>query len=115
MLSCEILDEFDDIISIADIQAHELLFLNIEGRKLFTFEDVRGRKCYEVLQGKQAPCEFCTNDKLSRDAFYTWEYTNLKLGRHILVKDKLILWEDRSARLEVAIDITAREREKERI
>lgn len=110
-----ILDEFEDIIYVADLETYELLFLNKAAQKVFASGLSAGGKCYEILQDKDTPCEFCTNHLLTRDAFYCWEYTNLKFGRHFLVKDKMILWEGRKARLQVAIDITTKEKEKDKI
>ena len=113
-----ILNELEDIIYIADIETHELLFLNAAAARILSQKDgdaLVGRKCYEVLQGKTSPCEFCTNKFLSRESFYTWEYTNLKYERHLLVKDKLFVWKNKKMRFEIAIDITERQKEKEQI
>ena len=44
---------------------------------------------------------------------YTWETTNPLTKRHYLLKDRLIQWEGRSARLEIAFDITETEAEKQ--
>lgn len=113
-----ILNELEEVIYISDIETHELLFLNTAARKLLSKKETDnpiGRKCYEVLQGKQSPCEFCTNHLLSKDAFYSWECANLKYGRHFLVKDKLLFWKNRKMRLEIAIDITEQQKTKEKI
>lgn len=73
------------------------------------------KKCYEVLQGKTSPCEFCTNDRLCDDNFYTWEFTNPSIGRHFLLKDKIIQWRGKTARMEIAFDITERELQKQEL
>ena len=78
-------------------------------------ENYKHKKCYEVLQGKTSPCEFCTNDRLCDDNFYTWEFTNPSIGRHFLLKDKIIQWRGKTARMEIAFDITERELQKQEL
>ncbi len=53
-----------------------------------------------------SPCEFCTNRFLNTERFYTWEIFNQVIGRNYLLKDKIIQWEGRQARVEVAFDTT---------
>lgn len=60
-------------------------------------------------QGIDAPCPFCTNQFLNCETFYTWELTNPISHRHYLLRDKLIRWNGRLARLEFAVDITEKE------
>lgn len=69
--------------------------------------DYRGCKCYQVLQGRDKPCEFCTNTKLDEQKFHIWERENTYLGRYFIIKDKLIPWQGKLARLELAINISA--------
>ena len=62
---------------------------------------------------RTSPCPFCTNKQLNAHAFLEWEYTSPITTHHYLLRDKLIDWEGREARLEIAFDITDHEREKE--
>ncbi len=103
----EYMDDISEIVYVADVETHELLYLNDSGRCLFGLEDTAGCTCYAVLQGLSAPCPFCTNAKLRRDENYTWERTNPLTGHRYLLKDRLIDWQGRPARLEVALDMTA--------
>ncbi len=104
-----IVEALDELVYVSDPVTHELYYLNSAGRRLTGAYDYKGRKCYKVLQGKDSPCEFCTNNRLQRDQFYIWEWTNKMLKRHFIVKDKLIPWHGKQARLEVAVDISERE------
>lgn len=108
----ELMDEMPELVYIADTETHELLYMNKAGCEMFGVDKLHGQKCYKVLQGFDSPCPFCTNHLLSLDKPYTWEYTNPRAGGHYLLKDKLINWEDRTARLEIAFDITRNENEK---
>ena len=78
-------------------------------------DDIEGKICYRVLQGRDSPCPFCTNRFLKSGENYTWEITNPITGRHYLLKDRLIEWEGRRARLELAFDTTDAEQEKEKL
>ena len=105
-----IMEEVDEIVYVSDIATYEILYLNEFGKKVFGLTDIgKGRKCYEVLQGIDAPCPFCTNQFLNCETFYTWELTNPISHRHYLLRDKLIRWNGRLARLEFAVDITEKE------
>ncbi len=107
--STHILDCTDDVIYISDKDTYELLYLNLAAIRLVGSppEEVwRNKKCYEILQGLDAPCEFCTNHLLIEDKFYEWTYLNPMLGKTFLLKDKLIQFDGRLARLEIATDIS---------
>lgn len=71
-----------------------------------------GQKCYKVLQGFDSPCDFCTSPILKEGEIYTWEYTNPLTQRHYILKDRLIQWKGRAARMELAFDTTESEKEK---
>ena len=104
-----IVNELDEIVYVSDIKTYDLLFLNEYGKKLFNIEDAFGRKCYEALQGRDSPCSYCTNEHLVCDSFYVWEWTNPITSRHYILKDKLIKWNNRLVRFEIAMDITEKE------
>ncbi len=78
-------------------------------------DDIEGNICYRVLQGRDSPCPFCTNRFLKSGENYTWEITSPITGRHYLLKDRLIEWEGRRARVELAFDTTDAEQEKEKL
>ena len=108
-----ILNNSPTAIYVSAIDNYELLYINEAGRKTFGITELSGQKCYTALQGKDAPCDFCTTSFLKSGENYTWETTNPLTKRHYLLKDRLIQWEGRSARLEIAFDITETEAEKQ--
>ena len=108
----ELLDEMSELVYICDPETYELLYINPAGRECFGVDRLCGQKCYEVLQGLDAPCPFCTNGLLDHKAFYTWEFTNLKTQRHYILKDKLVDLEGREARIEIAFDLTEKVNER---
>lgn len=110
-----ILDAMDEIIYVSDLDTYELYYLNPAGRRLTGVSDYQGQKCYKVLQGQDDPCPFCTNDCLKRDRFYVWEMDNKLLNGHFILKDKLIPWCGKMARLEIAIDVSEHEMVSQRV
>ncbi len=107
--SADILDNSDSLVYVSDIYTYDLLYLNKVGRDAFgvlTHDDYRTRKCYDVLQGKSEPCEFCTNHLINEDDYYEWSINNEILNKTYLLKDKLITYNGKIARLEIATDVT---------
>lgn len=103
-----LMDEMDEIVYVSDIDTYELLYLNAAGRKRskVAVGEYEHKKCYEVIQGRDAPCPFCTNGRLSHDKFYVWEHENKLLNMNFFIKDKLIYWNHKSVRMEVAMDMS---------
>ncbi|MBC7081476.1 MAG: PAS domain S-box protein [Thermoplasmatales archaeon] len=106
-----LLGGIDEPIYISDPNTYEILFVNKVIKDLFG-KDIIGKKCYEVFQNLEKPCDFCTNEKIFGENFgntYVWEWKNLINSRWYKCIDKGIKWIDgREARLEIAIDITER-------
>lgn len=104
-----IIESMEELVYVSDLETHELYYMNAVGRRITGVYDYKGGKCYQVLQGMDHPCEFCTNCKLCEEEFYVWEKENTFLNRHYILKDKLIPWQGKIARLEIAIDVTEKE------
>lgn len=99
---------FDEYVYISDVETYELLYMNkvcCDHAKQGA-QEYQGKKCYKVLQGLDSPCPFCNNHLLSEDSIYKWEYTNELFGGHFSIKDKLIDWNGRKARIEIAVNIS---------
>lgn len=107
------MDEISELMYVSSLETYDLLFLNEAGRRSFGVTDLTGKKCYQVLQGKQSPCEFCTTPLLCPGENYTWERTNPITKKHYLLKDRLLQWDGQPARMEIAFDITEAEAEKQ--
>ncbi len=108
-----ILDSLDAIVYVADLETHEVLFVNDYARNIFG--DIVGRRCWQAIQlGQSGPCDFCTNDQLlDADGEPTgtvlWDFRNTINGRWYEIRDRAIRWVDgRLVRLEIATDVTER-------
>lgn len=99
----------DDIIYVSDPETYELLYINDAFLRTFG-GDYAGKKCYEVLQGRDSPCPFCTNEIIIHQKpgeSHTWEFFNKQINRWYRCFDKAILWSHgKQVRFEMAIDIT---------
>ncbi|MBS7007823.1 sensor domain-containing phosphodiesterase [Anaerostipes sp.] len=109
------INEMSELMYVSDVNTYELLFANDVGKKTFHISDEKNQKCYKVIQGLDAPCPFCPNEMLAKDENYTWEHTNPITKRHYLLKDRLMEWEGRLARMEIAFDITDAANEKKEL
>lgn len=109
------LDDLSELMYVADLENYDLLFFNRTGLRNFELESYEGKKCYQVLRGRDTPCENCKQHVSPDGDTYTWEDTNPVTGRHYMLKDREILWEGRPARLEIAFDITKAEEEKQKL
>ena len=100
-------DEIKDVLYVSDPFDYELLYINsvVSEQMGFVGSEYHGKKCYQVLQGRDSPCPFCTNAMLKFDEYYVWEHTNALIHRRFILKDKLIWWNGRPARMEFAMDI----------
>lgn len=105
------LDEYVGNIYISDMSTYELLYVNKVSCETLQrpMENIIGKKCYEVIQGRSTPCPFCTNDRLSEDSFYEWEFFNPVLNRTFMIKNRIVNWYGHKARIELSHDMYSAE------
>lgn len=101
----------DEFVYASDMETNELIYLNRKALDAFglkSLDEIRGRKCYEVLQGAAIPCGMCTNNQLSVGAFVEWRYYNPVIDRYLLLKDTMVEDADtgKKYRIEIAVDVT---------
>jgi len=113
-----VMDSLDALVYVADMETHELLFINEYGKKMFG--NVEGKICWQTLQlGQSGPCVYCTNNRLLLENgqpadVYVWEFKNTVIDHWFECRDKAILWHDkRIVRMEIATDITDRKHAEE--
>ena len=105
------MDEYVGNVYVCDMETYELLYLNPNACATLqhTKEELVGRKCYEVIQGRTSPCPFCTNDRICEEEVYAWEFDNPVLERTFKIKNRVILWNGRRARIELSHDMYSTE------
>ncbi len=105
-------DSIDQVVYVTDPTTYEILFANKFTRDLLG-KPLIGEKCYHEFQGRDTPCEFCTNDIILKNKGqpYYWEHHNPVVNRDYWIVDRIIEWPDgRDVRFELAIDVTERKR-----
>ena len=100
----------NEYVYATDIETNEIVYMNHKALKAYgleSIEDIKGKKCYEVLQKASVKCGMCNNSRLLPGAFEEWRYYNPVLDKYMIIKDTLIEGEgNRKYRLEIGIDIS---------
>lgn len=107
-------ENINDIVYVADIENHELVYLNRKAREVFhigSVEEVKGRPCHQVLRNDDSPCVFCKKCGFQSDC-YEQQYFHRYLDRHFLLRSTLLTENGRQYRLEMAQDISSQEQQK---
>lgn len=105
----DLFDNLDEIVYAADIDTYELYYMNKKAYKVFGIDDntnIKGKKCYELLQGRTSPCPICTNKLLKPKEYFEWVHYNEVLGKYYSLKDTMMLIDNKRIRLEIAFDIS---------
>lgn len=101
-----------------DTDTNEIIYMTQAAAPLYGFEHVQdtyGKKCYELIQGLDSVCPFCTNSKLVPGQPYHWEHYNEKLQMWFDITDILVMYEGKYCRLEIARDVTAQKEKFDRV
>lgn len=114
----EVLNSFEAIVHVTDMETNEVLFINRRGKNIFG--EAAGKPCWSVLQrGQFAPCASCNNEQLldsegKPTAAIVREFYNIFDGCWYECRSRAINWPDgRLVKLSIAIDITERKRAEE--
>lgn len=105
-----LMEHSNSICYICDTETYSILHLTKAAMEMYGLsspDEYVGHKCYELLQGLDAPCPFCTNQQLRCGENYCWEHYNEKLQRWMSVTDTLLYIDGHPCRMESAHDITA--------
>ncbi len=102
-----VLDQLEEVIHISDVDTYELYYMNTAAKRFTGVNDYEGKKCYRVCRKTDEPCEKCNNQLLNAEKFVTADWGDTTPGVKMLLRDKLIHWNGKTARLEVAYDLSA--------
>ncbi|WP_160718915.1 ATP-binding protein [Isachenkonia alkalipeptolytica] len=101
-------DNISELIYIIDPKNYQIVYANKTATELWG-GDMIGKTCYEVMQDRKVPCDFCENASLmiNEGEVYRFETYDEKQERYYLKEAKMIDWPGyEKVRLETAIDIT---------
>lgn len=114
----EFYENLNEIVYVADMDTYEMEYMNPKGCEIYGYsscEEIRGKKCYQVLQNEDKPCEFCTNQYLKKGEFHEWKHYNEVVGKTYSSKDTLIEIDGKRFRMELSFDMTVEEEQKKTI
>jgi signal transduction histidine kinase len=106
-----VLDSIDAIVYVADMETHEILFVNKHMAESFG-RDMTGELCWDGFRGESGPCAHCTNDRLidakgEPNGVYVWQGKNPITQKWYINHDRAVKWiDDRLVRIQIASDIT---------
>ena len=109
-------ENLKEIVYIADIDTHEMIYMNKLARENYGFsseEEYRGKKCHDILRRSAAPCHDCNNFKLEEGQFLERQHWNSIVGKIFAVKDTLLVEGDKRYRMEIGIDLTLQAQQSE--
>ena len=108
-----ILDSIEAHIFVADMETHEVLFVNRKMKEAFG-STLTGNVCYTSFQRQDTPCPFCTSHQLldghgEPGPVIQWENLNPVTGRWYVNYDRAVRWFDgKLVQMQVAFDNTER-------
>ena len=97
------LNELEEMAYITNVQTDELVFINTTGKKILQIEEqcYKGKLCYQVLYGRNAPCKECPRALLREDNYFVRKNEKSFDGNSCVKKDKLIKYQGRLCQLEI--------------
>lgn len=101
-------EHLNEIVYAVDMENYELVYMNRRAREVYgikSLNEVKEKKCYEILGGCSAPCAICNNKELKPGYFLEWKHYNPLIGKMLAIKDTMVEEDGRAYRLELAIDI----------
>lgn len=107
-LSLAVLETIDSLIYLADIETHELVYVNPLGEKVFniTKKDWENKKYFQVLLGIDTQPEICANNNLQEGIFTVWQRYNAITEKYFKVHATIKEYGGRKMRFVIAHDIT---------
>lgn len=111
ILSKMVLDNTPNLVDVVDVNTYEVLYVNLASKEAYGIENVdyRGKKCYNLFYGLDAPCDFCPTSNLRNGQSYEWKGYTAKNQRFYQMSDRLLKLDNRDVRMEVGVDIDENE------
>ncbi len=104
----EFYEELNEIVYVADMDSHELVYMNRLARKLYglqSLEEIKGKKCHEVISDSLNPCAVCNYERLEQGCFFEGVCYRPVIGKKLLLKNTVLEADGRRYRFELAVNI----------
>lgn len=106
----EFFENLDEIVYVSDMDSYDLVYMNKAALQAFgfsSFSEVKGLKCYSVLQNCSVPCAICNNADLRPGYFEKWNNYHTGLERFYHLYDTMTEEDGHRYRIEISVDVTA--------
>ncbi len=108
---CQFFENLNEYVYVTDIETYDIVYMNkkvLAAYGINCIDDVKGKKCYEILQNSSLPCSMCNNMSLCEGKFDEWNHYNSYLNKYLIIKDTMITDSDNGKRyrIEIAVDIS---------
>ena len=115
----EFFDNMQEYVYAADVETYDLVYMNRKALEVYgmhEIDEIKGKKCYEVLQRASKPCSTCNNSCLCEGKFIENQYYNEILDKYVILKETLVRDEqtEKKYRVELSLDIS-QQHEKNRM
>lgn len=102
-------DGLTDLVYIADLETHDLLYANAACRQRFRITELAGKKCHKVFRDSDSPCDGCALlPPRRREQVYLPH-----LNAHFKIYEAFSTWQGRKARLLIAREMTTQVRARQ--
>ena len=104
----EFYEELNEIVYVADMDSHELVYMNRLARELYglqSMEEIKGKKCHEVISDSSNPCAACNSKRLETGCFLEEACYRPVIGKKLLLKNTVLEADGRKYRFELAVNI----------
>ena len=115
-----VMNSIEANIYVADMDTHEILFMNRHMQKVFG-RDMTGERCWQAIRNMDEPCSFCSNPllvdaRMQPAGLHIWQGENQVTGRWYMHYDRATIWIDgRLVRIQIAVDITEHKQTEEKL
>ena len=110
-------ENINEIVYVADIETYELVYMNKKALEVFgigSLAEVRQKTCHQILRNSPAPCAFC-HKSASEPCCVEQPYFHQYLNKHFLLRSTLLTKNGKQYRLEMALDISSQEQQKDMV
>ena len=62
----EFFENLDEYVYVTDVKTNELIYMNRKTMETYGYhslEQIKGKKCYRILQNSSMPCKMCSITK----------------------------------------------------
>lgn len=106
LLSLKVLNTSPERIVIIDPENDDVLYMNRAMKRALNLPENfswQGRKCYDVLQGRDTPCDYCTANMLPMECVASRRQKFETTGAEYVTREILVPWKDRLVRLAICM------------